>query len=73
MQSCAPRTQSSGMMFHETELREVFEIHLESKPVERGFFADIWSQSGPQSVVADATAVRSPRREVLYEDNIQRP
>ena len=48
------------MMFHETKLPGVFEIHLESKPVERAFFARIWFQSGPQSVVPDVTGVGSP-------------
>jgi hypothetical protein len=46
------------MMFHETKLPGVFEIDLE--PVERGFFARIWFQSGPLSVVPDVTGVGSP-------------
>jgi dTDP-4-dehydrorhamnose 3,5-epimerase len=32
------------MTFHETQLPGVFEIHLEPKPDERGFFARCWCQ-----------------------------
>lgn len=32
------------MIFHETKLRGVFEIHLEPKPDDRGFFARCWCQ-----------------------------
>jgi dTDP-4-dehydrorhamnose 3,5-epimerase len=32
------------MIFHETKLPGVFEIHIESKPDERGFFARTWCQ-----------------------------
>ncbi len=32
------------MTFHETKLKGVFEIHLERKPDERGFFARSWCQ-----------------------------
>jgi dTDP-4-dehydrorhamnose 3,5-epimerase len=32
------------MIFHETRLPGVFEIHIESKPDERGFFARTWCQ-----------------------------
>jgi len=32
------------MIFHETKLPGVFEIHLEPKPDERGFFARSWCQ-----------------------------
>jgi dTDP-4-dehydrorhamnose 3,5-epimerase len=32
------------MIFHETKLQGVFEIHLELKPDERGFFARCWCQ-----------------------------
>ena len=32
------------MIFHETKLQGVFEIHLEPKPDERGFFARSWCQ-----------------------------
>src|SRR6185295_8422075 len=32
------------MIFHETELAGVFEIHLEPSPDERGFFARSWCQ-----------------------------
>jgi dTDP-4-dehydrorhamnose 3,5-epimerase len=32
------------MIFHETKLPGVFEIHLEAKPDERGFFARTWCQ-----------------------------
>ena len=32
------------MILHETKLQGVFEIHLEPKPDERGFFARCWCQ-----------------------------
>jgi dTDP-4-dehydrorhamnose 3,5-epimerase len=32
------------MIFHETKLQGVFEIHLDPKPDERGFFARAWCQ-----------------------------
>lgn len=32
------------MTFYETKLKGVFEIHLETKPDERGFFARCWCQ-----------------------------
>lgn len=51
----------------------VFEIHLESKPGECTFFARIWFQREPRSVVPDVIGVGSPRPEALHEDNIQRP
>jgi dTDP-4-dehydrorhamnose 3,5-epimerase len=32
------------MIFHETKLAGVFELHIDRKPDERGFFARAWSQ-----------------------------
>jgi len=59
------------MMFHETKLPGVFEIHLKSKPVERGFFARIlvpeWAAVGRPGRYWSGIA----RREALHEDNIQ--
>ena len=37
------------MIFHETELRGVFEIHLEPRSDERGFFARSWCQKEYES------------------------
>jgi dTDP-4-dehydrorhamnose 3,5-epimerase-like enzyme len=61
------------MIFHETKLPGVFEIHLESKPDERGFFARTWGQSEMLSVVQDDGGAGTPRCEALHEDNMQRP
>ena len=44
---CTPNTFLSkllGMTFHETKISGVFEIHLEPKLDERGFFARSWCQ-----------------------------
>ena len=46
LQFTAPAIFRIGIVtFHETQLKGVFEIHLEAKPDKRGFFARCWCQN----------------------------
>jgi dTDP-4-dehydrorhamnose 3,5-epimerase len=46
------------MIFHETKLRGVFEIQIEPKPDERGFFARCWCQKEFESNNLNANLVQ---------------
>lgn len=47
------------MTFHETKISGVFEIHLERKPDERGFFARTWCQNEFESHELNSKLVQS--------------
>lgn len=58
------------MTFHETKLRGVFEIHLEPKADERGFFARSWcqrefEQHGLNSVTVQCSVAFSEKKGTL--------
>ncbi len=47
------------MKFHETKISGVFEIHVERKPDERGFFARTWCQNEFESHGLNSALVQS--------------
>jgi hypothetical protein len=61
------------MIFHETKLPGIFEIHFESKPGGRGSLGALGARAGCCRSSRRIAERDRPGGEALHEDKVQRP